>query len=60
MLELVMASYVHVLITISFMKLSLIMWFCYVKRNGWLRNIRNIGWALLSLILDESCVCVLA
>jgi len=59
-LELVMALYVHVLTTIIFMKLSLIIWVCYVKRKGWLCNIRNLGWTLLSLILDESCIYVLA
>jgi len=41
-LALIMTSYVYVLIIISFMKLSLVMWFCYVKRNGWLCNIRNL------------------
>jgi len=51
-LALIMASYVYVLIFISFMKLSFVMWFRYVKRNGWLCNIRNLGWVLLPLILD--------
>jgi len=53
-----MKLYVHVLTIITFMKLSLIMWVCYAKRNGWLCNIQNLERALLPLILDERCMCV--